>query len=64
MNSYKTFKRWNIQIRGTSGEHTESVGGVYDISNRRRLGLTEREVVSEMRNGVLEMIKHEKQLQG
>lgn len=46
----------NIQIRGTRGEHTESEGGVYDVSNKRRLGVTEREVVSEMRNGVLEMI--------
>ncbi|XP_076282453.1 arginine kinase isoform X1 [Lasioglossum baleicum] len=54
---------YHLQIRGTSGEHTESVGGVYDISNRRRLGLTEREVVYEMRNGVLELIKQEKQLE-
>lgn len=53
----------NIQIRGTRGEHTESEGGVYDVSNKRRLGVTEREVVSEMRNGVLEMIKQEKQLE-
>ncbi|XP_017877076.1 arginine kinase-like isoform X2 [Ceratina calcarata] len=55
---------YNLQIRGTRGEHSESEGGVYDISNKRRLGLTEREVVSEMRNGVLELIKQEKQLQG
>lgn len=55
---------YNLQIRGTRGEHTESEGGVYDISNKRRLGLTEREVVFEMRNGVLELIKQERQLQG
>ncbi|XP_017797772.1 PREDICTED: arginine kinase-like [Habropoda laboriosa] len=55
---------YNLQIRGTKGEHSESVGGVYDISNKRRLGLSEREVVFEMRNGVLELIKQEKQLQG
>ncbi|XP_076629866.1 arginine kinase [Colletes latitarsis] len=54
---------YNLQIRGTRGEHTESEGGVYDISNKRRLGLTEREVVFEMRNGVLELIKQEKQLE-
>ncbi|XP_043583609.1 arginine kinase-like [Bombus pyrosoma] len=52
-----------VMIRGTKGEHTESEGGIYDISNKRRLGLTEREVVFEMRNGVLELIKQEKQLQ-
>ncbi|XP_076664401.1 arginine kinase [Andrena cerasifolii] len=55
---------YNLQIRGTRGEHSESVGGVYDISNRRRMGLTEREVVFEMRNGVIELIKQEKQLEG
>ena len=27
-----------LQVRGTAGEHTESVGGVLDISNSRRLG--------------------------
>ncbi|XP_043512682.1 arginine kinase-like [Frieseomelitta varia] len=55
---------YNLQVRGTRGEHTEGEEGVYDISNKRRLGLTEREVVFEMRNGVLELIKQEKQLQG
>ncbi|CAK9810696.1 Arginine kinase [Anthophora quadrimaculata] len=55
---------YNLQIRGTRGEHSESVEGIYDISNKRRLGLSEREVVFEMRNGVLEMIKQEKQLMG
>ena len=31
----------HVQIRGTAGEHTKSVGGVYDISNKRRLGFSE-----------------------
>ena len=44
------------------GEHSESAGGVYDISNRRRLGLTEWEAVNEMKNGVLEIIKEEAKL--
>lgn len=50
------------QIRGTSGEHTESEGGIYDISNKRRLGLTENEALQEMKNGILELIKQEEQL--
>ncbi|XP_078049741.1 arginine kinase [Augochlora pura] len=54
---------YHLQIRGTRGEHTESEGGVYDISNKRRLGLTEREVVNQMKIGVLEMIKQEKFLE-
>nr|BAB41096.1 arginine kinase [Cellana grata] len=44
----------NIQARGIHGEHTESVGGVYDISNKRRLGLTEIQALQEMRTGVEE----------
>jgi len=52
--------KFNLQVRGTSGEHTESVGGVYDISNKRRMGLTEYDAVKEMNDGILEMIKMEK----
>uniref|UniRef100_T1J6W9 arginine kinase n=1 Tax=Strigamia maritima TaxID=126957 RepID=T1J6W9_STRMM len=52
--------KFNLQVRGTSGEHTESVGGVYDISNKRRMGLTEYQAVKEMNDGILEMIKMEK----
>lgn len=52
-------KKYNLQPRGVHGEHSESQGGVYDISNRRRLGLTEWEAVNEMKNGVLEIIKAE-----
>ncbi|GFT01814.1 arginine kinase [Nephila pilipes] len=45
---------------GTRGEHTESEGGVYDISNKRRMGLTEYQAVKEMQDGILELIKMEK----
>ncbi|KAI1285115.1 Arginine kinase [Halotydeus destructor] len=52
--------RYSLQVRGTRGEHTESEGGVYDISNKRRLGLTEFQAVKEMQDGILEMIKLER----
>lgn len=55
-------KKHNLDIRGTKGEHTEAEGGVYDISNKRRLGLTEFQAVKEMHDGVLEIIKIEKSL--
>ena len=32
-----------LQIRGIHGEHSETEGGIYDISNKARLGLTEYE---------------------
>jgi len=52
----------HIQARGIDGEHTESKGGVYDISNKRRLGLTEFQAIQEMRKGVEECIKKEASL--
>ena len=52
----------HLQIRGIHGEHSESEGGVYDISNRRRLGVTEVEAVQDMYDGVLALIEAEKAL--
>lgn len=49
-----------VQIRGIHGEHTESDDGTYDISNRRRLGRSEKELVQDMINGVQALIKAEK----
>lgn len=53
--------KFNLQVRGTRGEHTESEGGVYDISNKRRMGLTEYDAVKEMNDGIKEMIQMEKE---
>ncbi|KAK7863469.1 hypothetical protein R5R35_010505 [Gryllus longicercus] len=51
--------KYNLQVRGTAGEHSASADGSYDISNKRRLGLTEFEAVNEMYTGLREMIKME-----
>lgn len=51
--------QYNLQVRGTSGEHTEAVGGIYDISNKRRMGLTEFEAVKEMFDGIQAIIQAE-----
>lgn len=55
----KVAEKFNLQVRGTRGEHTEAEGGVYDISNKRRMGLTEYQAVKEMHDGILEIIKLE-----
>lgn len=55
----KIAEKFNLQVRGTRGEHTEAEGGVYDISNKRRMGLTEYQAVKEMHDGILEIIKLE-----
>lgn len=54
--------KYFLQIRGTDGEHSKSTGGVYDISNKRRLGVTEVQCVQDMYDGVVELIKMEKSL--
>ena len=55
--------KYNLQVRGTRGEHSESEGGIYDISNKRRMGLTEFEAVKELQNGILELIRIEKEME-
>ena len=37
--------KYNVQIRGAHGEHTETNDHIYDISNKRRLGLSEVQLV-------------------
>jgi protein-arginine kinase len=49
-----------LQPRGIHGEHSETVGGVYDISNKARLGLTEYQAVKIMYDGVKKLIELEK----
>jgi len=65
-NNMKQFEqianKYHVQIRGIDGEHSQSVGGVYDISNKRRLGVTEVQCVQDMYDGVCALIKAEKVL--
>lgn len=52
----------NLQIRGIHGEHSESESAIFDISNSRRLGVTEVECVQDMYDGVVALIKREREL--
>jgi len=52
--------KYEVQIRGIHGEHSETNDGVFDISNRRRLGKSEKELVQDMVNGVHALIDAEK----
>ncbi|HIP12979.1 MAG TPA: arginine kinase [Arcobacter sp.] len=54
--------KYFLQIRGIDGEHSKSVGGVFDISNKRRLGVTEVQCVQDMYDGVIALIEVEKSL--
>ena len=51
-----------MQIRGIHGEHSESTDATYDISNKRRLGRSEKDLVQDMYDGVKAMIDAEKAL--
>ena len=53
----------SLQIRGTMGENTPIEDGVMDISNKRRLGLTEFEMVKAMQTGILALIAAEEELE-
>lgn len=52
--------KMGLQIRGIHGEHSETEGGVYDVSNKARLGLTEYQAVKTMYDGVKKLIELEK----
>uniref|UniRef100_A0A1I8F4J3 Arginine kinase n=1 Tax=Macrostomum lignano TaxID=282301 RepID=A0A1I8F4J3_9PLAT len=43
--------RFQLQVRGSAGEHSEAVGGLYDISNKERMGLTEFEASARYGEG-------------
>ena len=63
MDTFKAITdRFHLQIRGIHGEHSESEGAIYDISNKRRLGVSEVECVQDMVDGVVALIGQEKQL--
>ncbi len=48
-----------LAVRGTDGEHTASKGGVYDISNKVRLGKSEVQIAHEVVEGLKELMKED-----
>lgn len=50
-----------IKHLGIHGEHTESEDGIFEISNKRRLGFSEAEAVKDMGFGVSEIMKMERE---
>jgi creatine kinase len=54
-------KPLGLQPRGSSGEHSAAVGGWWDISNKKRMGQSEVELVQTMITGVGQLIAWEKE---
>lgn len=52
-------KKYELQVRGTHGEHSEAVEGIYDISNSRRLGMTREALISDLVSGIVTLAKEE-----
>ena len=52
-------RRLNLQIRGTRGEKTRVEEGVFDISNRQRLGITEKKCFTTLYHGISHLIRLE-----
>ena len=61
-----TFKKitdtYNLQIRGVHGEHSDSDCGIFDVSNKRRLGVTEVDCIHDLYGGVVALIAQEREL--
>lgn len=53
----------HLQLRGVDGEHSDSRDGIFDISNRRRLGVSQQECLHDLCAGIECLIEKEKQLQ-
>jgi creatine kinase len=54
--------RFDLQPRGSSGEHSAAVGGKWDISNKQRIGFSEVQLVQKMIDGVKKLIAIEEEL--
>lgn len=60
---YRTAEKMGLQVRGTGGEKTDVRDSVFDISNKRRLGITESECIQSLCRGVAALVTLEKKLQ-
>ena len=64
MDKFKAItKKYEVQIRGSGGETSDMSDGIFDISNERRLGRSEKDLVQDMYNGVKALITEEKALE-
>ena len=53
---------FDLQPRGSDGEHSAAKGAMWDVSNKQRLGFSEVQLVQKMVNGVLKLIAIEQKL--
>jgi len=51
--------KFGITLRGIYGEGTESMGGIYQISNQTTLGKTEEDIIEVLQNMTRNVMEHE-----
>lgn len=59
-NLLPAISKFGIAIRGLHGEGTESMGGIYQISNQITLGKSEQDIVDSLQNVTRNIIEKEK----
>ena len=52
--------KYGVTIRGIYGEGTKSLGSIYQISNQKTLGNSEREIIENLKNIVSQVVKQER----
>lgn len=52
--------KFDLQPRGSAGEHSAAVEDKFDVSNKQRIGYTEVQLVQKMIDGVTQVISLEK----
>jgi protein-arginine kinase len=55
-------RKYHLQIRGTRGEKTKVDDAVFDISNAKRLGISENAIIRNLHKGLFAIIDAEKNL--
>lgn len=58
---FRAIKSFGINIRGMYGENSKSVGDIFQISNEQTLGLTEKEIIDNLRIITQKIIKQERE---
>ena len=62
--TWRGFSVWCVtQIRNQGGERDTTYSGVFDVSNRHRLGYSEVQLVQTMLDGLEKLIALEKKLE-
>lgn len=60
----QSVNKLGLAVRGLYGEGTEALGNVFQVSNQRTLGETEKEIVERLEKVVHQIIEHEENARG